>query len=48
MFTVHILNGIVLVLIITIAVMKKCFTVTCTILILLCFASKFGMIEIRL
>ena len=41
-FTVHILHGIVLVLIITIAVMKKCFTVTCITLILLCFASKFG------
>ncbi|CAH3149543.1 unnamed protein product, partial [Porites evermanni] len=37
-FTVHILHGIVLVLIITIAVMKKCFTVTCITLILLCFA----------
>ena len=46
MFTVHFLHGIVLVLIIMVAVTKKCFTFVCIALILFCVGSKLIMTRI--
>ena len=48
MFTVHFLHGIVLVLIIMVAVTKKCFTFVCIALILFCVGSKLIMIIIMI